>query len=101
MTSNQKKYNKEYYSRPDIKSSHSNYMKQYYKKNRTNILERQSEYYLNNKEKIKLYMKVYMRTYKKSNSVKFGKNMINVKSKVVNVLDTKSISSVADDDTNQ
>jgi len=32
------------------------------------LLEKQSEYYMENKDKIKNYMKVYMRTYKKKDS---------------------------------
>lgn len=68
-TERQKEYNKEYYSDPDRKKTHSLYMKEYYKKNRTKILERQSTYYFANKEKIRLYMKDYMRTYKRSNKL--------------------------------
>ena len=62
-------YNKEYYSRPDIKEAHAKYMKEYYQKNKLKLLAKQSEYYVENKDKIKDYMKVYMRTYKKKSDL--------------------------------
>ena len=37
-------YNKEYYSRPEVKQAHSKYMKEYYLKNKKRLLTRQSEY---------------------------------------------------------
>jgi len=101
MTVDQKKYNKEYYSRPDIKSAHSDYMKQYYQKHRIKILEKQSKYYLNNKEKIKNYMKTYMRTYKKSDVIKLRKDMIDPKSKIIDILDTDKVGSITDDDSSK
>lgn len=59
-------YHKEYYARPDIKEKHSQYMKEYYIKNKETILTKQKSYYQNNKEKIREYMKEYMRQYKGS-----------------------------------
>jgi hypothetical protein len=75
-------YNREYYNRPDVKESHSKYMKEYYKKNKEKLLKKQSEYYENNKEKIRNYMKKYMREYKKnkkSDVVKSGKGSVDSK----------------------
>lgn len=57
---------KEYYSRPDIKKRHSEYMRSYYQKNKEFLLEKQKEYYKSNKEKIKEYMREYMKRYNKS-----------------------------------
>jgi hypothetical protein len=113
---NQKDYNKKYYSRPDIKSSHSLYMKKYYKKHRDSILKKQCIYYVDNKERIKNYMKIYMRTYKKSNNTKISKNtadykksdgfklrkdMVDPESEVVDVLDSDEVGSVTDDDSSK
>ena len=58
-----KEYHKSYYSRPEIKEKHSKYMRDYYKKNKQEILDKQKSYYQENKEKIRAYMKEYMRTY--------------------------------------
>ena len=58
-----KEYHKEYYSRPDIKERHSQYMKDYYQKNKDQILDKQKSYYEKNKDKIRAYMKEYMRKY--------------------------------------
>jgi len=71
-----KDYNKEYYSRPDVKEAHAKYMKDYYQKNKQKILDKQSEYYMANKEKIKNYMKKYMRNYKKKKSDVLGKDVV-------------------------
>lgn len=81
-TRNTSDYNKDYYSRPDVKEAHSKYMKEYYQKNKEKLLSKQSNYYVNNKEKIKEYMKKYMRDYKKKKSdvVKFGKGTVDDKS---------------------
>lgn len=38
-------------------------MRDYYKKNKQEILDKQKAYYQENKEKIRAYMKEYMRTY--------------------------------------
>lgn len=79
---NSKEYNKAYYSRPDVKESHSKYMKDYYKKNKDKILKKQSKYYIDNKDKIREYMKNYMREYKKnkkSDVVKSGKGSVDSK----------------------
>ena len=48
-----KEKRKEYYSRPDIKERHSEYMRSYYQKNKEFLLEKQKEYYKSNKEKPK------------------------------------------------
>tara|TARA_B110000467_G_scaffold129225_1_gene123002 strand:+ start:68 stop:337 length:270 start_codon:yes stop_codon:yes gene_type:complete len=80
-------YNKEYYSRPEVKQAHSKYMKEYYLKNKKRLLTRQSEYYSENKEKIKLYMKEYMRKYKPSKKLLLRKDMVDPKSKVVDEVD--------------
>lgn len=74
-------YNKDYYSRPEVKEAHAKYMKEYYKKNRLRLLSKQSKYYTRNKDKIKEYMKDYMRAYKKkkSDTVKFGKGSVDSK----------------------
>lgn len=58
-------YNKRYYERPEVKAAHAKYMKEYYLKNKAELLKKQSDYYMNNKDKIKEYMKTYMRSYKK------------------------------------
>ena len=68
MTDRTKEYNRDYYSRPDVKEAHAKYMREYYQKNKAKLLEKQSDYYVENKDKIKNYMKVYMRTYKKKDS---------------------------------
>jgi len=60
-----KDYNKRYYERPDVKAAHAKYMKEYYQKNKEKLLKKQSDYYVNHKDKIKKYMKKYMRSYKK------------------------------------
>ncbi len=85
-----KKYNKDYYSREDIKESHAKYMKDYYQRNKEKLLKKQSKYYVDNKEKIKNYMKVYMRKYKKKKSV-LGKNVVNPKGKVVDKVDKDKV----------
>ena len=36
-----KDYNKEYYSRPDVKEAHAKYMKDYYQKNKQKIIKKQ------------------------------------------------------------
>ena len=56
MTDN-KEYHKEYYSRPDVKEKHSQYMKDYYQKNKQDLLEKQKSYYPENKDRIRAYMK--------------------------------------------
>jgi len=58
-------YNKKYYSRPDVKTAHAKYMKEYYIKHKAELLKKQSDYYIKHKDKIKKYMKTYMRSYKK------------------------------------
>lgn len=63
MTTDTKEYHKEYYSRPEIKEKHSQYMKEYYQKNKQELLVKQKSYYQENKEKIRTYMKEYMRKY--------------------------------------
>ena len=66
MTSEKnKEYNKEYYARADIKARHAEYMKKYYQRNKVKLLKKQADYYTNNKDKIREYMKKYMREYKK------------------------------------
>ena len=80
-------YNKEYYSRPEVKQSHQKYMREYYLKNKKQLLVRQSKYYIANKEKIKLYMKEYMRKYKPSKKSLLRKDMVDPKSKVVDEVD--------------
>tara|TARA_B110000495_G_scaffold166194_1_gene152213 strand:+ start:66 stop:335 length:270 start_codon:yes stop_codon:yes gene_type:complete len=84
-------YNKEYYSRPEVKQSHQKYMREYYLKNKKQLLVRQSKYYIANKEKIKLYMKEYMRKYKPSKKLLLGKDVINPKSKVVDKVDKDKV----------
>ena len=68
MTDKTKEYNRDYYSRPDVKEAHAKYMREYYQKNKEELLLNQPEYYLENKDRFKNYMKVYMRTYKKKKS---------------------------------
>ena len=85
-----KKYNKDYYSRDDIKESHAEYMKDYYQRNKEKLLKKQSKYYVDNKEKIKNYMKVYMRKYKKKKSV-LRKHVVNPKGKVVDKVDKDKV----------
>ena len=85
-----KKYNKDYYSRDDIKESHAKYMKDYYQRNKEKLLKKQSEYYVDNKEKIKNYMKVYMRKYKKK-KLDLRKNVVNPKGKVVDKVDKDKV----------
>ena len=63
MTDDNKEYHKEYYSRPDVKEKHSQYMKDYYQKNKQELLEKQKSYYQENKDRIRAYMKEYMRKY--------------------------------------
>lgn len=84
-------YNKEYYSRPEVKQAHQKYMKDYYLKNKKRLLDRQSKYYSENKEKIKLYMKEYMRKYKPSKKSLLGKDVVDPKSKVVNKIDKDKV----------
>ena len=62
MTDN-KEYHKEYYSRPEVKERHSQDMKDYYQKNKQDLLEKQKSYYQDNKDRIRAYMKEYMRKY--------------------------------------
>lgn len=88
MTPNKTRdYNKDYYSRPDIKESHTKYMKAYYLKNKERLLEKQQKYYVKNKDKIKTYMKTYMRNYKPSKKSFLGKDVVDPKSKVVDKVD--------------
>jgi hypothetical protein len=68
MTKEAKEYNREYYARADVKARHSEYMKNYYKRNKLKLLKKQADYYSNNKDKIREYMKIYMREYKKKKS---------------------------------
>lgn len=90
-------YNKTYYSRPDVKQSHSKYMKEYYQKHKEQLLKKQSDYYIENKEKIKGYMKIYMRTYKKK---LLRKNVVDPQSKVVDKLNKNKVSTVTDKNSN-
>jgi hypothetical protein len=83
-------YNKKYYSRPDIKAAHAKYMKEYYLKNKKHLLTKQSEYYVENKEKIKVYMKTYMRKYKPTKK-SLRKDVIDKKSKVVDKVDEDKV----------
>ena len=53
-------------------------------------MKKQSKYYVDNKEKIKNYMKVYMRKYKKKKSV-LRKNVVNPKGKVVDKVDKDKV----------
>jgi len=82
-------YNKEYYARPDVKTAHAKYMKQYYIKHKAELLKKQSKYYIDNKDKIKEYMKNYMRKYKKKKSLR--KNTVDPKSKVVDKVDKDKV----------
>jgi hypothetical protein len=90
-------YNKDYYSRPEVKEAHAKYMRDYYLKNKKILLEKQSKYYVENKDKIKVYMKTYMRNYKPSKKSLLGKDVVNPKSKVIDKLDKNEISSVTKD----
>tara|TARA_B110000467_G_C18261389_1_gene446536 strand:+ start:468 stop:740 length:273 start_codon:yes stop_codon:yes gene_type:complete len=90
MTPNKTRdYNKDYYSRPDIKEAHTKYMKAYYLKNKERLLEKQQKYYVDNKDRIKTYMKTYMRSYKKKSLL--GKDVVNPKSKIVDVVDKDKV----------
>ena len=84
-------YNKDYYSRPEVKESHSKYMKAYYLKNKERLLEKQQKYYVENKDKIKVYMKTYMRNYKPSKKSLLGKDVVDPKSKVVDKVDEDKV----------
>jgi len=113
-------YNKDYYARPEVKLAHAKYMRDYYLKNKKTLLEKQSKYYVENKDKIKVYMKTYMRNYKPSKKVEnkdkikvymktymrnykpskkslLRKDMVNPKSKVVDKLDKDKVGSVTED----
>ncbi len=92
MTTNKTRdYNKDYYSRPEVKESHSKYMKAYYLKNKERLLEKQQKYYVDNKDKIKVYMKTYMRNYKPSKKSLLGKDVVDPKSKVVYKVDENKV----------
>ena len=84
-------YNKDNYSRPEVKESHSKYMKAYYLKNKERLLEKQQKYYVENKDKIKVYMKTYMRNYKPSKKSLLGKDVVDPKSKVVDKVDEDKV----------
>ena len=43
MTDKTKEYNRDYYSRPEVKEAHAKYMREYYQKNKAKLLEKQSE----------------------------------------------------------
>jgi hypothetical protein len=90
-------YNKDYYARPEVKLAHAKYMRDYYLKNKKTLLEKQSKYYVENKDKIKVYMKTYMRNYKPSKKSLLRKDMVNPKSKVVDKLDKDKVGSVTED----
>ena len=92
MTPNKtREYNKDYYSRPEVKEAHAKYMKDYYLKHKDHLLEKQSKYYVHHKEKIKIYMKTYMRSYKPSKKLLLGKDVVDPKSKVVDVVDKDKV----------
>ena len=82
-------YNKKYYNRPEIKTAHAKYMREFYLAHKKELLVKQSKYYVDNKDKIKEYMKVYMRNYKKKNSLR--KNSVNPKSKVIDKVDKDKV----------
>ena len=82
-------YNKKYYSRPEVKAAHAKYMKAYYLKHKQHLLSKQSKYYVENKEKIKVYMKTYMRKYKPNKSLR--KDVVDPKSKVVDKVDEDKV----------
>ena len=90
-------YNKDYYARPEVKLSHAKYMKDYYLKNKKELLKKQSKYYVENKDKIKVYMKTYMRNYKPSKKSFLRKDVVDPKSKVVDELDEDEVGSVTED----
>tara|TARA_B110001454_G_scaffold90113_1_gene85984 strand:- start:509 stop:772 length:264 start_codon:yes stop_codon:yes gene_type:complete len=87
MTAND--YNKKYYNRPEVKTAHAKYMREYYISHKKELLVKQSKYYVDNKEKIKEYMKIYMRDYKKKKSLR--KNSVNPKSKIVDKVDKDKV----------
>jgi len=84
-------YNKDYYSRPDVKEAHAKYMKEYYLQNKKHLLEKQSKYYVDNKDKIKVYMKTYMRNYNPSKKSLLGKDVVDPKSQVVDKVDENKV----------
>ena len=61
-----KDLNSDLLDRLEIKEKHSQYMKDYYQKNKQELLIKQKSYYQQNKEKIRAYMKEYMRKYNQS-----------------------------------
>jgi hypothetical protein len=91
MTTNIKEYHKRYYSRPDIKEKHSEYMKEYYRKNRDTLLNKQKEYNKQNKDVINKYMRNYMRNYKSD-------KVVDKKSQLVDISEQDKVESVTDKD---
>jgi hypothetical protein len=86
-----KDYHKKYYSRPEIKEKHSEYMKKYYQKNRELLLEKQKKYNKSNKSSYNEYMKKYMKHYNSDKN-------INKSSKLINISQEEKIQPVTDQD---